>query len=611
MTTFKQFWAIILLCLILVPIASFAASDIQQTFPDSVGEGLIKYSNKQKKFGYLDIFGNQVIKAQFLSAGSFHNGLAKVQIKRGKYAGDQFIDHNGKVVIKPLATTKTRYYSYDDYWQGDYAFAEVWSVGKDGSISPVGYNYINEKGKLLNKEEYQYVSSFVEGYALVGTGSSFKKLTRMSSSDSDRKELWLGAFSGNVAERVATTYFYIDKNGEKLGNMTWANGRSFRDGMAAVAVKAGNKLRWGFINEQGMLQVSPEYDTVGDFNCGLAWVSDGEHYGYIDKNGDQIIPLLWDKAYNFKSNGFAVVNDESGAKIIDTTGAIILDSSYDALSPVANTDVYLANNGFTRGLIDRAGAILIPFSYRYAGNLNGAVYGKRYDTPMIANEFGEIIAPLTIDGNPITNEQATEYPDGTICQKIIFPAKDDMPQMCTFTDEKGQIISMNLLHTMNGENFHVQWENGKTRLHHLDGTPLSDKEWDGVNEKASNEFIICVKNNDFYGFVDAQNGKTVLAPQFTSVSDFRDGIAVAMLGNNATYIDSHARMVKPTITKNSKKETIKELQQLLADRGFFTGKATGTYSKQLTDAIIQAQTALGLPETGVADSDFQYALLGE
>ena len=115
----------------------------------------------------------------------------------------------------------------------------------------------------------------------------------------------------------------------------------------------------------------------------------------------------------------------------------------------------------------------------------------------------------------------------------------------------------------------------------------------------------------FRSFVDAQNGKTVLAPQFTSVSDFRDGIAVAMLGNNATYIDSHARMVKPTITKNSKKETIKELQQLLADRGFFTGKATGTYSKQLTDAIIQAQTALGLPETGVADSDFQYALLGE
>lgn len=53
---------------------------------------------------------------------------------------------------------------------------------------------------------------------------------------------------------------------------------------------------------------------------------------------------------------------------------------------------------------------------------------------------------------------------------------------------------------------------------------------------------------------------------------------------------------------------IKALQQQLADLGFYTGKINGGFNKQLTEAITAAQTAFGLEPSGLADSDFQYAL---
>ncbi len=77
------------------------------------------------------------------------------------------------------------------------------------------------------------------------------------------------------------------------------------------------------------------------------------------------------------------------------------------------------------------------------------------------------------------------------------------------------------------------------------------------------------------------------------------------------YLDSYARVILPEITKKSKKDEIVRLQQKLSDMGYYTGKVNGAFSKQLTEAVATAQEALGLQPTGIADSDFQYALFQE
>ena len=600
-----SFICILALVTLLLPAAAFGAGE--SITADSYGEGLLTF-RKGKKAGYMDIFGNVVIKPAYSSVNRFHNGMALVQTSGGNYAKDQFINRAGKVVVTAPKRTKTHYYGLCDLWDGDYATAEIWSISKrDGSISPVGYNYVNEKGKLLNDEEYQYAGPFREGFALVGKGFSLKKATRMSLSGQNLH--WLGAFSGNDSNRIATEYWYIDKQGQRLGSLTWSMGRDFHNGLAAVAVKAGETLHWGFLNTNGTLQIAPEYASVGELENGLIWVSDGENYGYINERGEVVVPLEWKAARSFDAEGYAVVKDEYHAKVIDRQGRVVLDSEYSNLYPVPGTDRYRADDGIARGLIDRSGKVLVSPAYQTSSSGASWFAGTRYkDILVICNEFGDLITPVIGSEGVISADDPKAWPDGTPCKKIPFSVGEGgSMNLCTFVDEEGRTLSINMVDSMRGEAFTIRHSDGKTVFFDLDGNRLGNTEWDGL-KSLSNENVICVKKGDFFGFIDAHTGETLVAPQYTDVILNDDGVFSAMLGKNAAYLDSFARPILPEITKKSGKEAVRALQQKLADLGYYDGQVNGSFSRQLTQAITAAQEAFGLEATGLADSDFQYAL---
>ena len=595
-------FSILMIAACLLPVSALGADSIDIK-PGSYGSGLRRFVNSKRKYGYVDIFGNIAIKPSFISADPFCNGLAHVQVSDGKFALDEFIDTNGKVVFKAPKRTKDRFYSLDT-WMGDYTIVEIWKL-KNNIIDPIGYNYADIKGKMLNKEEYTFVGPFREGYALVGTGSAAGKMTRMSN---DQNEHWFSRSGSNVAR----TYFYIDKQGNRLGTMTWAEGRAFREGRAAVSVTAtasGKTAYWGFIDNTGNLKVTPEYVSVGDFSNGMAWVYDGEHYGYVDTEGKLIVPMTWKTAGDFDENGFAVVKDDYHAKVIDKTGRLVLDTEYKSLYPLEGTDRYSAYDGLAGGLIDRDGNVLVPTAYQYTSRGKGVFSGTRYkNTLMIYNEFGELITPVLGGDGVISEAEAAKYPDGAPCKKVSYTLDvngHDM-KMCFFEDESGIKLSMNLSDNMRGETFTMSRSNGKTVLFDMDGKQIGDSEWDGFYW--NNDYVACVKKGDFFGFVDKTTGEEILVPQYTNAICHEDGIIEAQVGNNSVFLDSHARPVLPEITKKSDKETIRNLQQKLADLGYYKGKVNGSFSKQLTEAIAAAQTALGIEPTGLADSDFQYAL---
>ena len=601
--TLALFFSVLLIAACLLPAFALGADSIDIK-PGSYGEGLRRFVNSKKKYGYVDIYGNIAIKPTFSSASPFRNGLAHVQVSDGKFALDEFIDTNGKVVFKAPKRTKDRYYGLDDTWMGDYVVVEIWTL-KNNVIDPLGYNYADIKGKMLTSEVYTYVGPFSEGYALVGTGSATGHRSRNSN---EQNEHWNSTKNGNVAK----TYFYIDQQGNQLGTMTWASGRAFKEGMAAVSItsKTGSQTAyWGFIDTSGNLKITPEYASVGDFSNGLAWVSDGEHYGYIDTEGKLVVPMTWKNAGDFDDSGFAIVKDDYHAKVIDKTGYIVLDTEYQNLYPLAGTDRYSVYDGLAGGLIDRDGNVLVPTAYQYTARGKGIFTGTRYNNVlMIYNEFGELITPVLGGDGVISEEEASKYPDGAPCKKVSFTIDvngHDM-HMCFFEDEAGIKLSMNLGDSMRGETFTMSRSNGKTVLFDMDGKQIGDSEWDGFSW--NNDYVACIKKGDFYGFVDVNTGAVIVTPQYTSAVYHEDGMIEAQLGNNSVFLDSHARTILPEITKKSGKDAIKDLQQKLADLGYYTGKVNGSFSKQLTEAIAAAQTDMGLEPTGLADSDFQYAL---
>lgn len=122
----------------------------------------------------------------------------------------------------------------------------------------------------------------------------------------------------------------INNKGKELFNVFMANnGNDYpKDGLFRILDKSGTKM--GVANMKGQVIVKPKYDAIFPYHEGLAAVSvgcktvrpgdDPEHeyvvggkWGFIDKQGHEIIPLKYDSIANhrrFKNGKALVLKDE-------------------------------------------------------------------------------------------------------------------------------------------------------------------------------------------------------------------------------------------------------------------------------------------------------------
>ncbi len=97
--------------------------------------------------------------------------------------------------------------------------------------------------------------------------------------------------------------------------------------------------KFGFKDENRKIVIEAQYDSCGEFSCGLcpvayqSWyhTSSGKrdyemHWGYIDENGKERIPFKFRDARDFNKYGVAAVCDEygTGYYLIDTRGRKLL-----------------------------------------------------------------------------------------------------------------------------------------------------------------------------------------------------------------------------------------------------------------------------------------------
>lgn len=124
--------------------------------------------------------------------------------------------------------------------------------------------------------------------------------------------------------------FYINKTGLKITQpkeLKYQNNKLHINTMAAwpeglttvsyqyfkdSAHRTGQANKFGFINRRFEIKIKPEYDYVEAFSEGLAVVGNQDEfgnmkYGFIDKNGIEIIPLGYSKKPSNFANGLALV----------------------------------------------------------------------------------------------------------------------------------------------------------------------------------------------------------------------------------------------------------------------------------------------------------------
>ena len=167
---------------------------------------------------------------------------------------------------------------------------------------------------------------------------------------------------------------YIDKQGHEIIPFIYENGHDFREGIACVK-KDG---KWGYIDKQGH-EITPFiYKEGSDFSEGMALVNvvnvkvitsfilgiddvSLEQYGYIDKQGREIIPCKFTEAYSF-SEGMACVNNVLGWYYIDKQGNEIIPSVFEDASSFSEGMALVEKDGKC-GYIDKQGREIIPFIY--------------------------------------------------------------------------------------------------------------------------------------------------------------------------------------------------------------------------------------------------------
>ena len=240
---------------------------------------------------------------------------------------------------------------------------------------------------------------------------------------------------------------YINASGRVMIEPVWGDVRDF-DAHGLARVTDGRK--WGWIDKYGEVAIPLQFDEVEDFDDqGMArivteerigWIDlagdfvidpdlkwahgdfdtegvtcaakekDGEtKFGWIDRNGNEVIPFEWDDATPFGENGLALVargkDFPKKFGILSRSGEIVLEPKLDffhaeQFDREGMAAVYNVWNDIECGWINEAGELVIPLKWNrshwdFDSEGMVAVVGK--GAWGWINRRGDIVIPLQWD----------------------------------------------------------------------------------------------------------------------------------------------------------------------------------------------------------------------
>ena len=136
----------------------------------------------------------------------------------------------------------------------------------------------------------------------------------------------------------------------------------FPEGLAQVILHG----KVGYVNIEGEVVVPIKYDLIGGFREGLAQVGLKGKYGFVDTTGKEVVPLKYDSAGPF-SEGLAEVSLNGKGGFVDTAGKEVVPLKYGSTGPFSEG---LAAVGLKSkyGFIDTTGNEVVPLKYSSTGS---------------------------------------------------------------------------------------------------------------------------------------------------------------------------------------------------------------------------------------------------
>ena len=132
------------------------------------------------------------------------------------------------------------------------------------------------------------------------------------------------AHSYNYTPFLSDSCILYSKEGKLITQKSYGYINEFSEGLAVVCANGLGCINQnaGFIDENGNEIIPLQYNSAKSFSEGLAAVKREDKWGYINKAGEIIIPFKYTQASSF-SNGIAEVSYNGFSQKINYTGEMI------------------------------------------------------------------------------------------------------------------------------------------------------------------------------------------------------------------------------------------------------------------------------------------------
>lgn len=351
------------------------------------------------------------------------------------------------------------------------------------------YGFIDKTGRFVIEPIFDEAGCFHEGLAYVKKGDRYSyidKSGKIVMEPSVDNCIGCGSFHEGLASiRVPYMMGFIDKSGELVAHY-YSLVSPYHEGLSRVK---NNNNEVGYIDKDGQWVIPPKFEDARDFHEGLAQVvfdrkGDNPKYGFIDRNGDVVIA----PQYKF------------GLKRCDFSEGL----AYIALG---NGKAYCPNDKF--GYIDKTGQIVIKPNF------------------IMARGFHEGLALVRTKKNGGFIDKSGIF---------VFTVSDQFAWISDFSDNLAVVES-------NGKYGYL----GKT------GDIVIEPQFEFATDFS--EGYACVYSAGKYGFID-KDGNIVVEPQFESDSAFYGGLACVAVERevNQSTIINPIQTTKQSTTEGKSKE---------------------------------------------------------
>ncbi|HVZ96275.1 MAG TPA: WG repeat-containing protein [Chitinophagaceae bacterium] len=300
------------------------------------------------------------------------------------------------------------------------------------------YGYIDESGKIIITPQYKYASVFSEGLAAVAkedqTIEFIDKTGKTAFFLDQTMETADPFFEGLARIQVNGKYGYINKEGKIAISPQYTDAGMFLDGLASVETKEGDKAKEGYIDKNGKIVIAPQFDMAGDFFDDRARIKIDTSYGFIDKQGKIVIAPQYSQGYDFNQNCAAVEQGDLWG-FIDNNGKMTINFQFKNVYPFTSSGLAIVESASNEkwGVIDKNGKFVVNPQYdEIDGFYDHAAIAKQNGKYGLIDDKGQILVnpiysdvepyPLSVFGNEVHNDFFNISDISDIIYKDMTPA---------------------------------------------------------------------------------------------------------------------------------------------------------------------------------------------